>query len=177
MYRNLGTNFITSYQVQSNVKETEEKSTEATEEINLFHPYRWFIGTVDPILSTGAIDRDNQAILAILAWMISRNQCVTTYFLILTRRFSFSLPIFPSLSLSLLLFEGKSTSEHDAPLSVSVLAWTIIDGNAYETTCLPRKDRRLVTPQDHWSSMIRCEGFARSRIQWPWNNYIGLVAT
>ena len=123
MYRNLGRNFITSYQVQSNVKETEEKSTETTEEINLFHPYRWFIGTVNPILSSRAINRNNQAILAIFAWMISRNQCVTTYFLILTRRESIQasfLSLSLSLSLSsfffLFLFGGKSTSEHDAPL-------------------------------------------------------------
>lgn len=117
MYRNLDTNFITSYQVQSNVKETEEKSTEATEEINLFHPYRWFIGTVDPILSTGAIDRDNQAILAILAWMISRNQCVTTYFLILTRRLKLLfLSLSPSFPLFLFLF---CSSKANQPLNTT----------------------------------------------------------
>ena len=115
MYRNLGRNFITSYQVQSNVKETEEKSTEATEEINLFHPYRWFIGTVDPILSSRAIDRDNQAILAIFAWMISWNQCVTTYFLILTRRESTQASF---LSLSLFLFLFRS-SEANQPLNTT----------------------------------------------------------
>lgn len=121
MYRNLGRNFITSYQMQSNVKETEEKSTEATEEINLFHPYRWFIGTIDPILSTRAIDRDNQAILAIFAWMISWNQCVITYFLILTRREStqasfLSLSLSPFLFFFLLLFRS---SEANQPLNMT----------------------------------------------------------
>lgn len=84
--RNFRPIFITSYQVQRNVKESEqsEQEAQAAKEIYLFCPYRQLVGAGDPLgelINRSRRSRDQ----AIFGWLIPRNRCVKAHFLIPTR--------------------------------------------------------------------------------------------